>query len=80
MLEGHGGPVWSIAYSSDGARLISASDDGSAKIWDAATGRELVTLSANTGPMTSAMFSQDAAQVLTSSADGATIVWDASPY
>jgi WD40 repeat protein len=38
----HREAVRSIAFSDDGGRIASASWDESAKIWDAATGRELV--------------------------------------
>jgi hypothetical protein len=39
MLSGHEGPVWSAAFSSDGTRIVTASSDRTARIWDAANGR-----------------------------------------
>jgi len=36
--------VWGICFTPDGTRLASASWDGTAKLWDAATGKELRTL------------------------------------
>ncbi len=49
-LTGHERPVVSIDFSPDGTRLVSASQDGTFKIWDASKGREILTLhaSANT--------------------------------
>ncbi|MBX9582655.1 MAG: WD40 repeat domain-containing protein, partial [Gemmataceae bacterium] len=37
------GGVFSVAYSPDGTALVSAGTDGTAKVWDLATGRERVT-------------------------------------
>jgi len=34
VLEGHDRPVVSTAFSSDGRRVVTASDDGTARIWD----------------------------------------------
>jgi WD40 repeat protein len=38
-LRGHGHHVTSVAFSPDGSRLLTASWDGMAKVWDAATGK-----------------------------------------
>ena len=44
-FKGHGKSVSSIAFSRDGQQLASASDDGTVKLWDAATGQCLQTFS-----------------------------------
>ncbi|KAH7302810.1 WD40-repeat-containing domain protein, partial [Stachybotrys elegans] len=43
-LEGHDRLVWSVAFSADGQRLASGSDDKTVKVWDAATGACVQTL------------------------------------
>ena len=40
-LRGHLHGVRSVAFSPDGTRIISGSDDGLVKIWDAKTGVEV---------------------------------------
>ena len=34
----------SAAFSPDGSRIVTASDDKTARIWDAATGKEIAVL------------------------------------
>jgi WD40 repeat protein len=43
-LKGHSTWVNSVAFSRDGKLLASGSYDGSTKLWDVATGREVATL------------------------------------
>jgi hypothetical protein len=37
FLAGHTGPVSAVAFSPDGMRVLTGSDDGTARLWDAAT-------------------------------------------
>jgi len=57
-LEGHDDWVNTVAFSADGQRLASASDDKTVKIWDRATGQCLQTV--DVGPsMTNLSFAPD---------------------
>ena len=65
------------AYSPDGARLVTASDDKTARVWDPATGREVLVLIGHSRVLTSAAFSLDGRRIVTSSNDRTARVWDA---
>lgn len=77
-LSGHTGRLNYASFSPDGKRVVTASHDHSARIWDAATGMELQRLTGHTAPVSSAEFSPDGRRVITSSVDGTARLWDAS--
>eukprot|EP00931_Biecheleriopsis_adriatica_P101573 TRINITY_DN76689_c0_g1_i1.p1 TRINITY_DN76689_c0_g1~~TRINITY_DN76689_c0_g1_i1.p1 ORF type:complete len:317 (+),score=56.15 TRINITY_DN76689_c0_g1_i1:89-952(+) len=77
-LVGHSGSVRTGVLSFDESLYLSASVDGSAKIWDLSSGECKHTLSEHTGPLYSAEFSLDEALIVTASADNTAKVWDAS--
>jgi hypothetical protein len=76
-LGGHSGAVFSAVYSPDGQHILTASEDGTAIVWGAATGERLVTLTGHGGGVRGAAFSPDGQRILTASEDGTAIVWDA---
>ena len=59
-------------------RLLTASHDGTAKVWSAASGECLRTLMGHTSHVKSAVFSPDGQQVLTASEDKTAKVWSAA--
>ncbi len=48
-LKGHTGEVTSVAFSPDGTRIVTGSEDQTAKVWDARTGTPLLELKGHTG-------------------------------
>ena len=58
-LEGHAGGVAAVAFSPDGAQLLSGGFDTLAKIWDVATGVELKTVTEHPHAVTGVAWSSD---------------------
>lgn len=75
-LEGHSGWVRSAAYSPDGQHILTASDDGTVRVWDAQTGRPVRSLEGHTGRVWSAINSPDGQHIVTASDDGTARIWD----
>ena len=74
VLRGHTGGVSRALFSPDGSRIVTASRDRTARLWDA-EGRAVAALRGHDGPVYSAVFSPDGLRVLTASKDGTARVW-----
>jgi WD40 repeat protein len=61
----------------NGTRLATGSEDQTIKLWDAATGEEVLTLRSHTGVVSSVAFSPDGRLLGSASADGTVQVREA---
>ena len=79
-LRGHDGPVTRVAFSPDGRRLASGSDDNTMKIWDIATGKlqELFSLKGHDSFVQGVTFSPDGRRLASGSWDEAVKIWDSA--
>jgi WD40 repeat protein len=71
------GPTRCIAFNPDGTRIGWGSHDNSVKIWDAATGHQVLTLKGHTEMVNSVAFSRDGKRIASGSQDMTLKVWDA---
>src|SRR5215831_16696474 len=77
QLNGHSKPVVRAAFSGDDKRVVTASGDNTARIWDAESGKEIAVLKGHDSSVLSAAFSGDGKRVVTSSEDNTARIWDA---
>jgi WD40 repeat protein/transcriptional regulator with XRE-family HTH domain len=84
-LRGHEAVVWSAVFSLGDTRIATASADGTAKIWDAATGKELLSVEGSSygtgsedGFVWYAALSPDGKLLATAGGDDIARIWDAT--
>jgi WD40 repeat protein len=77
-LKGHTSTVSSVAFSPDGKRIVTGSNDSSIKIWDAATGETIRSLKGHTSAVLCVAFSKDGTRIASGSHDGKLMVWDSA--
>src|SRR5262249_5395726 len=73
----HQDEVVGAAFSPDGARILTASADKTAKLWDATSGK-LITSFDHLYTVLHALFSPDGTRILTVGADNTAKLWDAA--
>ncbi len=76
-LTGHEDTVTSVDFSPDGQRLVTASRDNDAILWDVETGRQRGVLRGHFGPVFDAQFSPDGRWIVTAGPTAAGL-WSAS--
>src|SRR4030095_11316161 len=81
--EGHVGWITSVAFSPDGATLVSGSHDGTLILWNVATGKQIRSIEdhrSNGRPfeVVSVAFSPDGKKIASASSDSTVRVWDAA--
>ena len=68
-LGGHTDVVFSVAWSADGTRLATGSQDKTARVWEWPTGKEKLTLKDHSDAVTRVCFAPDGKSLYTASLD-----------
>jgi WD40 repeat protein len=76
----HHGPVQAVAFSPNGTHLATASWDGTAGVWEAATGRQIFTMTPGqvNNRVSAVAFSPTGKLIATADFPGTAQVWDAT--
>jgi WD40 repeat protein len=72
------GKVAAVAFSPDGKYVLTGSEDRTAALWEADTGRQVRTFRGHTHWVYSVAFSPDGQYVLTGATDGTAALWETS--
>jgi len=71
-----GGEAYRNSFSPDSTRIVTRYEDGTARVWDAATGNELARIDGDGGALTPVVFNSDGTRLVTSDQDGTARVWN----
>ncbi|HEX3450543.1 MAG TPA: hypothetical protein VHS97_19965 [Isosphaeraceae bacterium] len=71
---------YDMAFSPDGRHLASGNWDRTARLWDAATGRELVVFRGHDGRVTDVALRPDGRYLASTTAGGTVKIWDVTPW
>jgi len=77
VLAGHDDSVGEVALSADGTLVATSSADGTARVWDAATGEPLAVLRGHRRDVSGVELAPDGGRILTWAQDGTARIWDA---
>lgn len=78
FVLGHSESVVAVAFDRRSERMVTGSTDGTARVWDLASLKELAVLIGHEGVVTQVFFTPDGRRVVTGSVDGTARIWDAT--
>lgn len=76
IYKGHNNEVRDVAWSRDGTRIASGSDDKTVQVWDATTGKLIHTYSNHTSFVRAVTWSPDSKRIASGGNDKTVQVWD----
>jgi WD40 repeat protein/serine/threonine protein kinase len=74
-LTGHINTIEQATFSPDGRLILSVSRDGTARLWEAATGTQVRQLIGHVGVITDGTFTPDGTRLITTGSDRTVRVW-----
>lgn len=74
-MVGHQKSISKIKFNGQGTKLVTASEDNTARIWDVETGDELQVLSGHDDEIFSVAFNYESDTIISGSKDNTCIIW-----
>ncbi|XP_075530647.1 periodic tryptophan protein 2 homolog [Dermacentor variabilis] len=78
--QGHANNMACLAYSPDGANLVTGGDDGKVKLWNTGNGFCFVTFTDHAAGVAAVAFTQNGKAILSASLDGTVRAYDLKRY
>jgi WD40 repeat protein/transcriptional regulator with XRE-family HTH domain len=75
--HGHTAGMDALAWSPNGKRIATASEDYTAQVWDATSGKDVVIYRGHSSFVKGVAWSPDGTRIVSGSADGTAQIWDA---
>jgi RNA polymerase sigma factor (sigma-70 family) len=79
-LRGHSEMIFRMAFAPDGRTLASGSMDGTIRLWDLPSGKEVGRLEGHRGWVLDLAFSPDCRRLASAGLDTTALVWDVARY
>jgi|GEM_PF-1336029 len=75
LIEGESS-LSSACFNKDGTKVLTTSEGGTARIWDALRGEPLTEMLYHNGAIYTGQFSRNNKKIITASKDGKAVIWD----
>jgi WD40 repeat protein len=75
-FAGHTGVIGCVAFAPDGKRAVTGSDDQTVRVWEVASGKEMLRLSGHTEEALAVAFAPDGSRIISGGRDRTLRLWD----